>query len=142
MTFRISGVGTAVPRELITQDDAARLAIELAGQVECHAQAIQTLYRKTGVRKRHSTLITSSTNGQPATQTFFPIAADAGDRGPTTGDRMRRYEQAAIDLATQAARVALWDSNTAPDEIAHLVTVSCTGFSAPGVSIGIGNGRW
>jgi predicted naringenin-chalcone synthase len=137
MTFHISGIGTAVPRELITQDDAARLAIELAGQMECHAPAIQTLYRKTGVRKRHSTLITSSTNGQPATQTFFPIAADAGDRGPTTGDRMRRYEQAAIDLATQAARVALWDSNTAPDEIAHLVTVSCTGFSAPGVDIGL-----
>jgi predicted naringenin-chalcone synthase len=137
MSFRISGVGTAVPRELITQDDAARLAIELAGQVECHAPAIQTLYRKTGVRKRHSTLINSSTNGQPATQTFFPIATDPGDRGPTTGDRMRRYEQAALDLATQAARVALCGSNTAPDEIAHLVTVSCTGFSAPGVDIGL-----
>jgi len=48
MTFHISGIGTAVPRELITQDDAARLAIELAGQVECHAAAIQTLYRKRG----------------------------------------------------------------------------------------------
>jgi predicted naringenin-chalcone synthase len=50
---------------------------------------------------------------------------------------MRRYEQAALDLATQAARVALNESNTAPDEIAHLVTVSCTGFSAPGVDIGL-----
>jgi predicted naringenin-chalcone synthase len=137
MSFRISGVGTAVPRELITQDDAARLAIELAGQMECHAPAIQTLYRKTGVRKRHSTLITSSTNGQPATQTFFPIATDSDDRGPTTGDRMRCYEQAALDLAAQAARVALNNSKALPDEIAHLVTVSCTGFSAPGVDIGL-----
>jgi len=137
MSFRISGVGTAVPRELITQDDAARLAIELAGQVECHAPAIQTLYRKTGVRKRHSTLITSSTNGQPATQTFFPVATDLNDRGPTTGDRMRRYEQAALDLATQAARVALNNSKALPGEIAYLVTVSCTGFSAPGVDIGL-----
>src|SRR5436190_5427840 len=137
MSFRISGVGTAVPRELITQDDAARLAIELAGQLECHSPAIQTLYRKTGVRKRHSTLITSSTNGQPATQSFFPVATDLNDRGPTTGDRMRRYEQAALDLAAQAAGVALNESNTAPDEIAHLITVSCTGFSAPGVDIGL-----
>ena len=37
MSFRISGIGTAVPSELITQDDAARLAIELAGEAECHA---------------------------------------------------------------------------------------------------------
>jgi predicted naringenin-chalcone synthase len=137
MSFRISGIGTAVPSELITQDDAARLAIELAGQAESHAPAIQALYRKTGVRKRHSTLITTSTNGQPATQTFFPIATDAGDRGPTTGDRMRRYEHAALDLAANAARVALSESNTTPEEIAHLVTVSCTGFSAPGIDIGL-----
>lgn len=137
MSFCIAGVGTAVPRELITQDDAARLAIELAGQGDCHAPAIKTLYRKTGVSKRHSALITSSTNGQPATQSFFPIAADPRDRGPTTGDRMRYYEQAALDLAAQAARAALYDSSTTPDSIAHLVTVSCTGFSAPGVDIGL-----
>jgi predicted naringenin-chalcone synthase len=137
MSFRICDIGTAVPRELITQDDAARLAIELTGQVQCHGPAIQKLYRKTGVRKRHSTLIDSSTNGQPATQTFFPVATDSLDRGPTTDIRMRRYEQAALDLAAQAARVALSKSNTAPDEIAHLLTVSCTGFSAPGVDIGL-----
>jgi predicted naringenin-chalcone synthase len=137
MSFRITGIGTAVPRELITQDDAARLAIELAGQAEGRAPAIQTLYRKTGVRKRHSTVINTSTNGQPATQTFFPIAINSGDRGPTTGDRMRCYEHAATDLAAQAARVALRKSNTAREEIAHLVTVSCTGFSAPGVDVGL-----
>ena len=88
MSFRIAGIGTAVPRELITQDDAARLAIELAGQGDCHATAIRTLYRRTGVEKRHSTLITSSTNGRPATQSFFPVAADQCDRGPTTRVRM------------------------------------------------------
>jgi predicted naringenin-chalcone synthase len=137
MSFCITGIGTAVPRELITQDDAARLAVELAGQGESDAAAIQTLYRKTGVRKRYSTLINSSTNGQPASQTFFSIATDSNDRGPTTGDRMRRYEQAALELAAQAARVALIKSNTSPEELAHLVTVSCTGFSAPGIDVGL-----
>src|SRR3954469_25365714 len=117
MSFCISGIGTAVPRELITQDDAARLAIELGGQVESHAPAIRTLYRKTGVRKRHSTLINSSTNGQPATQTFFSIAIDSDDRGPTTGERMHRYEQAALELVAQAARIALSKSATASKEI-------------------------
>lgn len=137
MTFCITGVGTAVPHELITQEDAARLAIELAGESYCHGPAIRTLYQKTGVRKRNSVLITSSTNGQPATQSFFPVAVDAGDRGPTTGDRMRHYETDALELAASAARDALCNSETSPREISHLVTVSCTGFNAPGVDVGL-----
>lgn len=135
MSFRIAGVGTAVPHEMITQDDAARLAVELAGSSAGQIATVQALYRRAGVRKRHSALITSSTNGRPATQSFFPVAVDADDRGPTTGDRMRCYENVSLALATRAARTALLDSNTAPDEIVHLVTVSCTGFSAPGVDI-------
>ncbi len=137
MTFHILGAGTAVPRNLITQDDAARLAVELAGSTCAHGTAIQALYRKTGVRKRHSTLITSSTNGQPATQSFFPIATHDRDLGPTTNQRMRLYEDAALELATTAAAAALHDAGTAPHEIAQLVTVSCTGFAAPGVDIGL-----
>jgi predicted naringenin-chalcone synthase len=137
MSFLISGLGTAVPRELITQDDAARLAVELAGASCSHGPAMQTLYRKTGVHKRHSTLITTSTNGQPATQSFFPIAAAPTDRGPTTQTRMRQYEAAALDLATQAAITAMQNSGTSSNEIAHLVTVSCTGFHAPGVDVGL-----
>lgn len=137
MTFHILGTGTAVPRNLITQDDAARLALELAGSACSHATAIQSLYRKTGVRKRHSTLINSSTNGQPATQAFFPIATNDRDLGPTTHQRMQRYEVAALDLATTAAETALRDSGTLPEEISQLVTVSCTGFAAPGVDIGL-----
>ncbi len=137
MSFCIASVGTAVPRELITQDDAARLAVELAGQGDSRTATIQTLYRRTGVRKRHSALITSSTNGQPATQSFFPIAAGSDDRGPTTADRMRCYEAEALDLAARAACIAVDNSHTTPDKIVHLVTVSCTGFSAPGVDIGL-----
>lgn len=137
MTFHILGTGTAVPSNLITQDDAARLAVELAGSACPHGTAIQSLYRKTGVRKRHSTLITSSTNGQPATQSFFQIAAHDCDLGPTTHQRMQRYEVAALDLAATAAEAALHDSDTAPHEISQLVTVSCTGFAAPGVDIGL-----
>jgi predicted naringenin-chalcone synthase len=137
MSLIITGLGTFVPHQRIAQDDAARLAVELAGVEECHAQAIQTLYRKTGVQQRHSALIDSSTNGRPATQTFFPVASDRFDRGPTTADRMSRYDADALELATRASQRALSDSDTEPCEISHLVTVSCTGFSAPGVDIGL-----
>jgi predicted naringenin-chalcone synthase len=98
---------------------------------------VQALYRRAGVQKRHSALITSSTNGSPAAQSFFQPATNLQDRGPTTGDRMRRYENYAMELAARAAIAALLESKSQPHEIDHLVTVSCTGFSAPGVDIGL-----
>jgi alkylresorcinol/alkylpyrone synthase len=137
MSFFISGLGTAAPSELITQDDAARLAVELMGGYGGHGAAMKTLYRKAGVHKRHSTLITTSTNGQPANQSFFPVAKHRDDRGPTTDARMRKYESCAVELAARASENALNDSDVKPSKISHLVTVSCTGFHAPGVDIGL-----
>ena len=139
MSFHITSIGTAVPGQMITQDDAARLAIQLAGDSAGHQATIKALYRRAGVQKRHSALVTSSTNGQPATQTFFPVAENAKDRGPTTGTRMRHYEGAALELASLAAAAALSEQGTMPHEIDHLITVSCTGFSTPGVDIGLVN---
>jgi predicted naringenin-chalcone synthase len=137
MNFCILGIGKAVPTQMITQNDAARLAVELAGMACSNGNAIHALYRKAGVQKRHSSLITTSTNGQPATQSFFPTAADSEDRGPTTASRMCRFESHALDLAAEAAGAAIKSSQTDSDDIAHLVTVSCTGFSAPGIDIGL-----
>ena len=46
---------------------------------------------------------------------------------------MRVYAEHAGPLALAAARQALEQSRLRPDEVTHLVTVSCTGFAAPGV---------
>lgn len=139
MSFQITSIGTAVPREMVTQDDAARLAVELNGQGDGRAKTIQSLYRRAGVRKRHSSLLASSTNGRPATQSFFSVARTTADLGPTTAVRMQRYEADALDLATRAASAALERGGDRPETIDSLVTVSCTGFSAPGVDIGLIN---
>jgi predicted naringenin-chalcone synthase len=55
--------------------------------------------------------------------------------GPTTGERMRFFAEHASPLAEQAARLAIEKAGVDPGRITHLVTVSCTGFSAPGVDI-------
>lgn len=66
-------------------------------------------------------------------QDFFEPVADEGDRGPSTADRMARYELAAPALALAAARDALDDAAITADQVDHLVVVSCTGFASPGV---------
>jgi predicted naringenin-chalcone synthase len=60
-----------------------------------------------------------------------------GDLGPSTGLRMERFEREATPLAERACRAALGQSGVAPGALTHLVTVSCTGFAAPGVDIAL-----
>jgi predicted naringenin-chalcone synthase len=48
---------------------------------------------------------------------------------------MRHYAEEAPALALQASRSALEQSGLSPRAISHLITVSCTGFHAPGLDI-------
>ena len=50
---------------------------------------------------------------------------------------MERYERESIPLAERACLAALSFANVTPDKLTHLITVSCTGFSAPGVDIAL-----
>ena len=67
-----------------------------------------------------------------------PGALDGEDfyrRGgfPDTAHRMARYEREALPLANRA--VANLGIDFEPDEITHLIIVSCTGFAAPGLDL-------
>ncbi len=137
MSFAIHGIGTAVPEHRISQGDAARLALAMYHDGEDRTRLLSTLYRRAGVRYRHSVLLASADGGEAARQPFYSPAQHEGDRGPTTRQRMERYGVEAPPLAARAARRALEDAGTAPGEITHLVTASCTGFAAPGVDMAL-----
>jgi prepilin-type processing-associated H-X9-DG protein len=50
---------------------------------------------------------------------------------------MDLYERHAAPLAVKAAREALEDAGVAPEAVTHLVTVSCSGFAAPGADVAV-----
>lgn len=134
MKLHLQGLGSAAPPHHIAQDDAAAMASATFGGGR-QLPALAQIYRRSGVQTRHCVVLDSSTNGEPARQSFFPAAADAGSGGPTTAARMRAYDAAAATLAAEAARQALQEAAVEPTAITHLVTASCTGFSAPGVDL-------
>ena len=68
------------------------------------------------------------------------VATATNGRGPTTAERMRLYAEHAPPLACAAATAALGEAAISPADVTHLITVSCTGFSAPGVDIALING--
>jgi prepilin-type processing-associated H-X9-DG protein len=97
------------------------------------ARLLEGLYRRAQVKTRGSVLL--ETGGGGVDQSFFAPATHEQDRGPTTRLRVERYAQEAPPLARAAAQRALEASAVVPAQITHVVSVSCTGFSAPGVDI-------
>ena len=50
---------------------------------------------------------------------------------------MQRYTEESLPLAEAAAAKSLERAAVRPEAITHLITVSCTGFFAPGLDIGL-----
>lgn len=136
MTLVIAGIGTAVPQHSITQEDAARHSSAHCCDNPSDERRLEMLYRRSGIRTRHSVLLESSVPNCSNPQSFFPPRSEA-PHGPSTAQRMRRYQAEALPLACRAARSALDDAGLRASDVTHLVTVSCTGFSAPGVDLGL-----
>lgn len=135
MSLQLVGLGTAVPEHFILQSDATAIVRRINGRTDRQRQLIEDVYLHAGVTKRHCAVLERSDGSLEERQLFFRAGAQAKDLGPTTAERMRVYREAAPQLATQAARRALASSCMSPHHITHMVTASCTGFSAPGVDL-------
>jgi predicted naringenin-chalcone synthase len=137
MHFAILGLGTAVPATAVTQSESMVGALSLCCRTQQQIDWLSFVYRGAGIEHRHSVLPRSFMDDlQHGTResgcVFLPSGEEDG-QGPTTAQRMVIYRQEAGPLALRAARSALGRSGLAAGQITHLVTVSCTGFFAPGV---------
>lgn len=137
MSFVIHGLGTAVPPGRVTQDEALACAKALAPAGVRDATWLPAVYRHSEIRTRHQTLgrplVDDLLNGTRLSGSPFLPREPAGNLGPTTAERMAMYADAAPKLAVAAAADALAEAGFAAASVTHLVTVSCTGFAAPGV---------
>ncbi|MFI5205761.1 MAG: type III polyketide synthase, partial [Candidatus Paceibacterales bacterium] len=92
----------------------------------------KTMYREAGIEYRHSVLKDFSESKENFS--FFP--KDPTLPFPSTEKRMKIYKQNALPLALKAIEncfSSFHDFNK--NKITHLITVSCTGMSAPGLDI-------
>ncbi len=133
MPLTIRGIGTAVPHHRISQVESAAMAQRISASTPERAALLARIQRRSGVNVRHSVLLESADH-ETGIQGRLPFY---GDSSPSTGARIRRFEAHAEPLALEAARGALADAGLAPGRITHLVTVSCTGFQAPGVDLAL-----
>src|SRR5262249_51103804 len=139
MSFAILGMGTAVPAATLTQDEALGLARVLCCRTPEQNTWVPLMYTQTQIDRRHFTLprqlIDDVLHGTRNSGSVFLPTGRPDDAGPTTGQRMSFYAEDAGPLALRAAQAGLEQARLRPDEVTHLVTVSCTGFAAPGVDV-------
>ena len=133
MTLSIAGLGVAVPPRVAHQDEAAELSPRFCGADDRQARMLRMLYGKSGVKTRHTVAVRGEHGPLVDRIPYYPLATGPEDRGPTTLQRMEWYEQEAPALAEEASSGALSQAALDPGDVTHLVTVSCTGFFAPGV---------
>lgn len=133
MSLEILGMGTAFPPRALTQVEAARASATTQALEVDERRRTLALYRRSGVETRRSVLLDPEESISSSLERFYTPRSRESDSGPTTRQRMEVYEREAGALVTRAAALALADAAVSSSRITHLVTVSCTGFSSPGI---------
>lgn len=135
MTVALSGIGLALPDHSISQDEAARRSLVHSTASQRERKLAPRLYQKSGVEKRHLVVLREPyVQGQPQHALYEP-PSEQRPTGPTTADRMQAYARYAPALSIKACQRAIGSAQVNAKTITHLVTVSCSGFAAPGVDI-------
>lgn len=129
---RITEFATVIPTETILQSESALLAQGLGVSKRWH-RMLPALYRKSGVHRRSSVLLGPPNDDVFARQSFYGVASESEPFGPSTAERMRAYQEHAAPLLHRAGQRVIDRMEGTSDSITHLVTVSCTGFCAPGI---------
>ena len=128
MPLMFRGLGTAVPEQSVNQTESTTLSEWVSADDPERASLVRRIQRRSQVQSRGSVLLTGDTQ-----QTIHQRLPFYGVDSPTTAERMEAYRVNASLLALKACKRALAESRISAGEITHIITISCTGFHAPGV---------
>jgi predicted naringenin-chalcone synthase len=140
MSLAILGMGTAVPAHQVAQQAGATIAARLINADPDQTAVLAELHHQTQINSRYMVfgpdIVRDILEGTNSTGSVWCRPGPSG-LGPDTAERMARYVEQALPLATEASEGALDEAGVTASAITHLVTVSCTGFAAPGFDLGL-----
>lgn len=128
---KIISIGTAVPAFKHRQQDIMRFMQEVYAPTEADKRKVRFLYHQSAIDTRYSVIPDYSRTA--AEWKFYP-ATENLEPFPSLEQRMTWYQKYAAPLSMHAVRDCL-DGKVKQGEITHLITVSCTGMSAPGLDL-------
>lgn len=132
---RIISIETSVPQHQYTQEQALAFMKAVPSYGNDERAFLDRIYPPSAIGCRYSTI--ADFGRSPEEYDFFSRSADLLPE-PLLEKRNAMYVEAAPRIASEAARKAL-DAAPGVDaqSVTHIVSASCTGFSAPGVDLAI-----
>jgi predicted naringenin-chalcone synthase len=130
---KIISIGTAVPSFKHKQHDILQFMQKIYAMNESENRKLSFLYKQSGIDCRYSVVGDYSRN--ITDWKFYPQLENL-EPFPGLEQRMTWYNKYAAPLSVDAIRKCINDKIKS-DEITHLITVSCTGMSAPGLDLQI-----
>ena len=128
---QIISIGTALPRYKHNQQEILDFMSRIYAYNEKDRRKLKFLYHQSGISQRYSVLADYSR--PPEKWAFYPPTENL-EPFPSLEKRMQVFNQFAPALSAASIRNCL-QNNISPKEITHLITVTCTGLSAPGLDL-------
>ncbi|MFT3678938.1 MAG: type III polyketide synthase [Ferruginibacter sp.] len=130
---KIVSIATGVPPFRHKQEDIFLFADIIHSQNEQESRKLKFLYNHSGISTRHS-IIPDYSLPLPE-RIFYPKTADL-EPFPSLEKRMQWFAEHAVPLSVDTIRHCI-DGKINAEDITHLITVTCTGLSAPGLDLEI-----
>jgi predicted naringenin-chalcone synthase len=127
---KILSIGTAVPQYKHKQEEILDFMQRVFAMNEKDQRRLKFLYRQSGIDTRYSVIPDYSL---PASSWQFYPPSENLEPFPKLEQRMQWYQRYASQLSLEAITKCV--ENFSGNSITHLITVSCTGMSAPGLDL-------
>jgi len=128
---QIISIGTALPGYQHQQQEILNFMSRIYAFNEKDRRKLKYLYQRSGIETRYSVLADYSQ--PPEKWSFYPPTENL-EPFPSIEKRMQIFNQYAPPLAAESIRNCLRNKMD-PKAITHLITVTCTGLSAPGLDL-------
>lgn len=128
---KIISIGTAVPAHKHEQKRILQFMQTVFALDTVEARKLRFLYHQSSIQTRYSAIADYSND---ITEWKFYPQTEAIEPFPLLEQRMMWYQKNAAPLSVDAIRDCV-NGIISSGEITHLITVSCTGMSAPGLDL-------
>jgi len=129
----ICKIATAVPPNKYEQSHLAGFMSDFLKHSDSQKRKLKLMYAKSGIETRYSVI--PDFDCPPTQRKFFPHTKNL-EPFPNIEARMEYYHKMALPVCIEAIENC-WSEKIRKQQITHLITVSCTGLSAPGLDIDI-----
>ncbi len=126
----IISIATAVPKFCHKQDDILFYMSQAYQLDDTEKRKLKFMYHQSGIEQRYSVLPDFSSNS--SAKSFYSNDDKKIER--SLEDRLKIYDESSLALSIEAIQKCI-TGFISEKEITHLITVSCTGMTAPGLDI-------